>query len=513
MTSSGRSSASAVAATPLQGDYTNLGDVLVAAAAQHGELEAYVDGERRMSFAAWERASSGLAAALVERGVRPGDVVAIYLPSSIEYAVTYGAVALVGGVATGINPRLGPREVTSILDRAEPKLLVRDLSLGGPPSPGDLPVFNQTELLAACRGPRLHDRGPLPSLKDPAAIIWTSGTTGVPKGAWFDHRALAAAVRTAGVMSAPYDRRLIGTPFPHAGYMAKLWDQLAWGSTIVISPTPWTAAAMRRLMVDERITVAGGVPTQWAKLLEQTGLDEDDFSHLRLCLSATAPAAPELVERVTSRLGCPMVVRYAMTESPSITGTDPTDPPEVMFRTVGRPQAGVEVTLVGEGGSPVGKGEVGRVRVKGPCVMRGYWRDPELTAQVLDADGWLTSSDLGYIDPQGNLVLVGRSNDLYIRGGYNVYPLEVENALAEHPGVDRAAVVGLAAPVIGEIGVAFVVPVDPAAPPSLDALREWTRQRLADYKAPDRLELVDDLPLTPMAKIDKAELSRRLAQP
>ncbi len=198
-----------------------------------------------------------------------------------------------------------------------------------------------------------------------------------------------------------------------------------------------------------------------------------------------------------------------MTESPSITGTEPGDSPEVLYRTVGRTQVGMAVEIVDAVGALVANGEVGRVRVSGACVMRGYWDDPELTRQVLDDGGRLTSSDLGRFDADGNLVLVGRANDMYIRGGYNVYPLEVENVLAEHPGVVTAAIVGVPAPVIGEIGVAFVVPTDPSAPPSLEDLRAWVRDRLADYKAPDRLEIVEGLPLTALLKVDKLSLLNR----
>jgi acyl-CoA synthetase (AMP-forming)/AMP-acid ligase II len=481
-----------------------------AAAAQHGEREAYVEGVRRLTFAQWIRAADGLAARLADGGVRPGDVVALWLPTSIDYAICYAAVARLGAVATGINTRLGPRETGAILDQARPALVIHDAGVDGPPLPPEVAVLARADLERAYGEAGLGDRRPGREPADPVVIIWTSGTTGVPKGAWFDHRNLAAAVASAGVMSAPFDRRLVGTPFPHAGYMAKLWDQLAWGSTVVISPTPWTSADMLRLLVEERITVAGGVPTQWAKLLEQPALEDVAVPHLRLCLAATAPASPELIERVTTRLGCPMVVRYAMTESPSITGTEPGDPPDVLFRTVGRPQAGVEVAVSDDEGLPQPQGEVGRVRVRGACVMRGYWAAPDLTEQVMAPDGWLTSSDLGYFDPDGNLVLVGRANDLYIRGGYNVYPLEVENVLCEHPGVDRVAVVGTPAPVIGEIGVAFVVPVDAERPPTTDELRAWTRERLADYKAPDRVELVPELPLTAMLKVDKAALRERL---
>ena len=157
----------------------------------------------------------------------------------------------------------------------------------------------------------------------------------------------------------------------------------------------------------------------------------------------------------------------------------------------------MEVDLVDDAGSPVAPGAVGRVRVRGACVMRGYWDDPEATAAFLDANGAMVSSDLGRFDADGNLVLLGRVDDLYIRGGYNVYPLEVEHVLAEHPAVDRVAVVGVPAEVIGEIGVAYVVPRDPAAPPDLASLRGWVADRLADYKAPDRLVLVRGPPAHP----------------
>ncbi len=479
-----------------------------AAAAQHGDREAYVEGSTRMSFTEWHRAADGLAATLVERGILPGDVVAVHLPPSIDYAVTYAAVVRAGAVATGINTRLGLREISAIMEQCCPALVVRDHEIevaGGDPLEG-WPTMYRGELAGATARAGLGDDRPDRRASDPVVIIWTSGTTGTPKGAWFDHRNLEAAVASAGVMSAPYDRRLVGTPFAHAGYMAKLWEQLAWGSAVVISPIPWSVDDMLRLLVDERISVAAAVPTQWAKLVEHPSLAGSDLSHLRVGLVATAPAPPELIRSVEAALGCPLIVRYAMTESPSITGTEPGDPPEVLQRTVGRAQSGVEVAVVDETGRPVPDGTIGRVRVRGCCVMRGYWGAPELTGKVLDPHGWLTSSDLGSIDPAGNLVLVGRVDDMYIRGGYNVYPVEVEDVLLEHPLVARAAVVGVETPVIGQIGVAFVVPSDPTDPPSTPELREWVRAHLADYKAPDEVRLVEELPQTAMAKIDKVAL-------
>lgn len=499
---------------PLKGEHRTVDEAFVAAAEQFADRVAYVEGTRRLSFGEWYRRSDALATVMRRQGIGSGDVVAIMLPPSIDYAIALGAVVLLGGVATGFNTRLGPREISGIVGRCSPRAVVLDEGvvsgdvrhqLGGsiilPRS-----TIDESSGANGLTGPR-STRSPT----DPAVIIWTSGTTGIPKGAWFDHVGLRAAVDSAGVMSAGFDVKLVSTPFAHAGYMGKLWDQLAWVTTSVISPQPWSAADMERLMIDERITVAGGVPTQWAKLLERPGIESADFSRVRVGLVATAPAPPELIERVAQVIGCPLVVRYAMTESPSITGTEPDDPPEVQFRTVGRAQKGMEVAVVGDDGAPVSSGEVGRVRVRGTCVMRGYWNDDESTRAALPGDGWLETSDLGRFDEKGNLVLVGRSNDMYIRGGYNVYPLEVENVLAEHPAVDRAAVVGIPAPVIGEIGVAFVVVRAGSPGPGIDELRSWVTSRLSDYKSPDRVIVVDDLPLTPMMKVDRVELVRRAA--
>jgi acyl-CoA synthetase (AMP-forming)/AMP-acid ligase II len=245
------------------------------------------------------------------------------------------------------------------------------------------------------------------------------------------------------------------------------------------------------------------VPTQWAKLLELPELGEADLSHIAVGVTATAPAPPELIEQVTRAIGAPLIGRYSMTECPAMTGTRIGDSAETQYRTVGRPQPGVEIAL-----RDADESGIGRIAVRSAGVMQGYWRDPERTAEALSGDGWLLSSDLGRFDADGNLVLAGRTTEMYIRGGYNVYPIEVERVLSDLPAVAAVAVVGVEAPTIGEIGVAFVVPSDPAAPPALDALRRHVRRELADYKAPDRLVLLGALPLTAMMKVDKAMLIR-----
>jgi acyl-CoA synthetase (AMP-forming)/AMP-acid ligase II len=497
---------------PLVGDFSTLGEALAAAAEQYGAREAYVDGAERLSYAEWIDYAKGLAGELSRRGVRAGDVVALMLPSGNDFAISCAAAAWLGAIVTGLNTRLGQREVEAILERAKPAIVIRDAEAGLPPVSGGFAVLDRNQARAAYSAGGAIGTPASVRPDQPAVIVWTSGTTGIPKGAVYDHRNLAAAAWTAGVMSAPYDRKLVATPFAHAGYLAKLWDQAAWGTTIVVSPVPWTASAMARILREEQITVAGGVPTQWAKLLDEPSMQAGgQLPALRVGIAATAPASPELIRRTSDLIGVPLVVRYAMTESPSICGTEIDDPPEVQATTVGKPQGGMRIQVVDDNGQQVSTGTVGRIRIHGPAVMRGYWNDPEQTARTLDSDGWLHSGDLGFITEQGNLTLVGRSGDMYIRGGYNIYPLEVENVLAEHPQVAKAAVIGLAAPVIGEIGVAVVVPSDPANPPTLEALRAWVRDRLADYKAPDRLELVDELPLTAMLKTDRVALLSQLA--
>jgi acyl-CoA synthetase (AMP-forming)/AMP-acid ligase II len=227
------------------------------------------------------------------------------------------------------------------------------------------------------------------------------------------------------------------------------------------------------------------------------------------------------------RFGVPIVVRYTTTEASLGTGTRPGDPPTVVATTVGRPVTGVELEIADDAGHPSVTGEVGRVRLRSGAVMRGYWAGPTsgpgrsglhlddvAGRSVLDDEGWLTTGDFGFVDAEGNLHLAGRANELYIRGGYNVYPAEVEDVLGRHPGIDAAAVLGVPDPVLGEVGVAVVV-LAPGAPSDPDRLlaelRDLVAAALADYKAPDRLVVTDALPVTPMMKVDKRALGARLA--
>jgi acyl-CoA synthetase (AMP-forming)/AMP-acid ligase II len=491
-----------------------VGDVLREAANAHPEREAYVHGEKRVTYAWLDRVADGFAATLLDLGVARGDVVELLLGSSIKFAGCYLGALRVGAITSAINPRLGPVEQRSIFDRTEPRVTVLGDGVAlpaGAPTGHVISVDDLKEAFATdppASVPRLDPA-------DPTCIVWTSGTTGVPKGAVYDHDAQAAISRNVGELTAPGDRRLVVLPFPHVGYMTRMWDELANATTIVLVGEPWSAAETLRLVRDERITMATGVPTQWTLVLAHPDLAGTDFSTLRVAALGGAAIPPELVRQMRDTLGCPVITRYTSTEAGVTTSTLATDSPDVIATTVGRPTPEVELRIGAPGdGAVLSGGEIGEVLCRSPAMMRGYWRDPETTDQVVDADGWLHTGDLGFVGDDGNLRLVGRLKEMYIRGGYNVYPSEVESVLVEHPDVARVAVIGAPDPVLGEVGVAFVVATPDADPTALsrDALRVWCRDRLADYKAPDRVIVVDDLPTTSMLKVDKRALSARAQQ-
>ena len=485
-----------------------VGDLLRDIAQTEPEREAYVHGEKRATYAWLDRAADGFAATLLDRGVRRGDVVCLMLSSSMKFAVCYLGALRAGAVTSAINLRLGATEVASIIARTQPTLTVLgdDAVLPDGPDAGD--VLGVTDLRDAFAA---ESAVTLPALSPtaPTCIVWTSGTTGAPKGAVYGHETQAAISRNIGQLTETGDRRLVVLPFAHVGYMTRMWDELAHRTTIVLAGEPWSATETLRLIRDEHITMATGVPTQWNLVLDHPDVARTDFSELRVAGVGAAAIPPELIRRMRAVLGCPVITRYTSTEAGVCTSTLIGDSDDVVANTVGRPAPDVELRIIDPAtGAARAPDETGEVTCRSPAMMSGYWRDPELTATVIDSNGFLHTGDLGVIGDDGNLRIVGRLNEMYIRGGYNVYPTEVETVLSDHPAVERAAVVGTPDPVLGEIGVAFLV-VSDASAVELEALRTWCRERLADYKAPDRIVIVDDLPVTAMLKVDKRALAAR----
>ena len=504
-----------------------LGDVIREAAARYGDTALYVSPDgHELSYAALDRVSDRVAHGLLARGVGTGDVVALVLPSGSAYAVAYAAAAKIGAVTAGVNDRLSPPERRRCLAVARPRLVVASKELALDTAIDEVSEVGEVVEVDPGTGPdaALEELGggggagggavadSPPSDPDrPVAVVFTSGTTGEPKGAVFTWRQLEAIGEVdGGGRWGGGGRGLSSTSFAHLGYMTKLPQALRGGGTTFLMGR-WSAGDALEMVQRHRITSLGGIPTQVALMLRHENFESTDTSSVRLIAMGGGPSTAALVREARARFGVPVVVRYTCTEAGVGVGTAPDDPPEDAEESVGRARRGVELTIRSDDDRLLPAGEHGHVCLRSPAVMRGYWDNPSATAAVFTPDGAVRTGDLGYLDERGRLHLSGRTKEMYVRGGYNVFPLEVENVLADHPGVAHVAVVPRLDPVMGEIGVAVVVVSPGGETPTLDALRARARGRLASYKLPEAMVITDELPRTAMEKIDRTALGTMVA--
>ncbi len=463
------------------------------AARRFGDRAAFVDPDgSRVSYADLDRRSDEVAAGLSAAGVGPGDVIVLQLPSDSTYVIAYAAAAKVGAITAGVNPRLAPPEQAAVAEVAGASLTLS--------SADDVAALSRSGTIA-----------PLPDdAERPVALVFTSGTTGQPKGALFREKQLAAVtlidINDAwGDATTSPTQMLASTQFAHVGFMTKLpWYLRTGATTHVLSR--WRAADTLACVAEHRVSTLGAVAPQVALLLRED-LDAYDLTSLQALIVGAAASPPALVREARARLAPGYSIRYSSTESGGCgTGTAFDADDEEALHTVGKPRGGIEVAIHDDEGSPVAPGEIGEVWLRSPTVLAEYWRDPEATAEAL-VDGWLRTGDLGLIDDRGNLRLAGRQKEMFIRGGYNVYPAEVEAALTDHPDVIDAVVVPRPDEVMGEIGVAVLVPRDATHPPSLEEVRTFLEPRLARYKLPEAIRIVDAIPLTAMQKVDRRGLA------
>jgi acyl-CoA synthetase (AMP-forming)/AMP-acid ligase II len=508
---------------------STLGDLLRRASRDTPDAEAFRYRAERLTYRDWDALANRVAAGLAARGVRGGDVVALLLPSTPLYLIAYLATARLGAVTTGINARYRRTEIGHILARARPRLLLAverwhdaDFRAMVDPLPGRPDVFwlgadelrNDTrEVVQRIAGSAAPAAAGAVSPEAPAAIVFTSGTTGAPKGAWYAHRSLLAlaeieARRQPGGSGRAPLHLAAGLSFAHVGTMARIAVQLGNRSATLIHDA-FDPATVLETIERERLTHIGAIPTQAIMLLDHPDRPRRDLRSLRQVLLGGAPSPPELIRRVQSELRVEVSVRYSSTEVGIATASLPDDPPERLATTVGKPTPGVELGIASEDGRPLPAGEVGGVEIRSPATMRGYWNDPEATAAAIDPEGWIRTGDLGFLDDAGYLHLRGRQSEMFIRGGFNVYPNEIEDLLARHPKVARAAIVGMPDPTFGEVGWAFVVPREAAEPPTLSELRAFVGAELASFKRPDGLTVLAELPVTAMFKVDKQALRAR----
>ncbi|GAA1944237.1 FadD3 family acyl-CoA ligase [Amycolatopsis minnesotensis] len=492
---------------------------LAAAARRFGAREALVDGTVRLTYEQLLDQVRRCAGFFAARGVRPGDRVAVNAPNTWHWVVAALGAHYAGAALVPVNTRFTAAETADILTRSGAVALVvtgeflgtdRLAALQGTgtvpgvvlriPVEGEEPPREGVTEWSALDG---FDAAPAPlvSPDDVSDILFTSGTTGRSKGAMSSHRqALGVAAAWADhVALTPEDRYLVVNPFFHSfGYKAGILAALLRGAALVPQATFDVAAALW-IIERERITVLPGAPTVHQSLVDHPRRSEHDLSSLRVAITGAATVPVSLVERLGGELGFGTVLTaYGLTEAVVVTMCDAGDDPHTVATTSGRPTAGFEVEIA----------DSGEILVRGPNVMLGYLDDPEATAAAIDTEGWLHTGDVGALDERGYLRITDRIKDLYICGGFNVYPAEVEQVISRLGGVSEVAVVGMPDQRLGEVGLAHVVP-SPGHELDEDTVLGHCRELLANYKVPRRVRFVTELPRNASGKVLKRVLRER----
>jgi acyl-CoA synthetase (AMP-forming)/AMP-acid ligase II len=506
------------------------------AAREFGTLEAIVDGDTRIDFSTLRALSIHAARGLVAKGIEPGDRVGIWAHNIGEWVIAALGVYYAGGVIVPLNSRFKGEEAAHILNRAGARLLFTVTDFQGT-SYVDLlraaEAVPSLETIVVLRGPAgegteawsdfLAGARTVPAAgvlqraaalvpDDRSDILFTSGTTGRPKGVILTHqasiRAYASWSEVVGLRAG--DRYLIINPFFHAfGLKAGILASLIRGSTMIPHAVFDVDTVMARV-VEERISMLPGAPTIYQSILAHPDVANFDMSTLRLAVTGAAAIPVELIRRMRAELGFETIVTgYGLTEATGIaTMCRHDDDPETIATTSGRAIPDVEVQVIDAHGHALAAREPGEIVVRGYNVTPGFLDDPEGTAATIDAAGWLHTGDIGYLDERGNLVITDRLKDMFIVGGFNAYPAEIENALARHPAIASVAVIGVPDDRMGEVGYAYVI-LRAGASLTPEELIGWSRYQMANFKVPRHVEIVDELPLNASGKVLKFELRDR----
>ncbi len=510
----------------------NLAHSLDEAAQQYADRELLISADRRLTFGEVRERSSSLTRRLIDAGVRPGDAVALSSPNVPEFTIAYWAILAAGAVVVPLNVMLRGREIAYHLDDSGAvAYLVYDDSRGSglldaaaegfADAPGSRHLWR---LGADGDGRTTVDGVPLEAVpsfvpvdrddQDTAVIIYTSGTTGQPKGAELTHQNLRMNAQTAGAVyeidpSDP-DTYLLVAPLFHSLGQTCIQNAAMLHGCSVVMMQRFDAAEALRLMIAEAVSIFAGVPTMFWALLQALGTVEGGevlHGQLRVAASGGAALPVELHHEFTTRFGVSIIEGYGLSEtSPMASSATLGERPRV--GSIGRPVPGVEMRLIEDDWSPTpdDSGAVGEIVIRGHNVMKGYHGRPEATAESIK-DGWFRTGDLARRDDDGFYYIVGRSKDLILRGGFNVYPREIEEVFMEHPAVSLVAVIGVPHASHGQEVKAVVVPATGHEDVAPDDLVAWGRTQLAAYKYPRVVEFRSELPMTSTGKILKREIS------
>ena len=493
----------------------SLADNLLAAARRHPDRTALRLGETAITYAEFDDATARVAGLLLRRGLEPGDRVAVMLPNVPEFAIAYYGVLRAGGVVVPMNVLLKQREVAFYLRDSQAKLifawhaLAQEARAGAGQAGAECVVVEPEAFAHSLEYVEPADAIADRQAGDTAVLLYTSGTTGKPKGAQLTHANLTinADVSKRLFSLEPDDVVLGALPLFHAfGQTCGLNTAVAAGASLALIPR-FDAGTALEVIERHRVTVFEGVPTMYAALLHHSERERFDTGALRLCVSGGAALAVELLSQFEREFDCLILEGYGLSEtSPVACFNHPGL--ERKPGSIGTPIEGVEMKLVDLRRRDSGPGEVGEIAIRGHNVMKGYWNRPDATAEAIDGEGWFYSGDMARIDDDGHFFIVDRKKELIIRGGYNVYPREIEEVLYEHPAVREAAVVGMPDAHLGEeVGVAVVL--RPGMNATESDVREFVKANVAAYKYPRHVWFVHELPKGPTGKI----LKRAIQQP
>jgi long-chain acyl-CoA synthetase len=490
---------------------TNLTGMLADTVREHGDRTAVKLDDLELSYEALEAGSAGVAGLLAAKGIGPGDRVGLMLPNLPYFPFAFFAALRLGAAVVPMNPLLKEREVAFHLSDSGAKALVAwqqfaDAARAGADKAGaELVVVEpgefEKQVAAADPVGDIADRAD----DDTALILYTSGTTGTPKGAELTHANLRSATQISVdlVDSGPETVTFGALPLFHVfGLTSGLNSCVRVGACLTLLPRFDPAKALEIVQRD-KVTTFLGVPTMYAAMLHQDDRDSYDTSSLDLCVSGGAAMPVEILRGFEEAFGCKILEGYGMSETCAIASFNRPDR-ERKPGSIGIPVPGVEMKLADGDGNEVPQGEVGEILIHGPVVMKSYWNRADATAETLD-DGWLRSGDMATVDEDGYFFIVDRKKDMIIRGGFNVYPRELEEVLYEHPAVAEAAVIGIAHESLGE-EVGAVVALKSGQEATVDELRDFVKERVAAYKYPRVVWIADTLPKGPTGKILKREI-------
>jgi long-chain acyl-CoA synthetase len=486
---------------------------LIAASTRYPDRPALRLGDAVITYAELDDSTARVAGLLRDRGLEPGDRVGIMLPNVPEFAIAYYGVLRAGGVVVPMNVLLKQREVAFYLGDSEAKLIFAwhefaDAASAGAAETGTECVLVEPEafarLLASVTEP-VHEVVER-SADDDAVVLYTSGTTGKPKGAQLTHSNLAInADVSKQLFSVEHDDVILGAlPLFHAfGQTCALNTAVSAGAALALIPRFDADRALTTVERD-RVTVFEGVPTMYAALLHHPERERFDVSTLRACVSGGAAMPVELLRGFEQAFGCVILEGYGLSETSPVACFNHPDR-ERLPGSIGTPVEGVEMRLVDDDRRPVAPGEAGEIAIRGHNVMKGYWNRADATAQAIDAEGWFYSGDIAQVDDEGRYFIVDRKKELIIRGGYNVYPREIEEVLYEHPAVREAAVIGVPHDDLGE-EVGAAVALKQGATATEAEIRDYVKANVAAYKYPRHVWFVDELPKGPTGKILKRSI-------